>query len=154
MPNSKLSIQRLYVKNLSFTTDETPESFRRTEKPTYSLEMRVSHRALEEKNHYDVILALLVTTKIEEKVVCTINVEQAGVFHIENIEGEQLEQVLGAHCPNILYPYARNVISQLASFGSFADAGLQPIDFLTLYAERQKKEETEPSEQNPASDEG
>ena len=65
------------------------------------------------------------------------------MFHVENVEGEALEQVLSAHCPNILYPYARNVVSQLSTFGTISDVGLQPMDFLNLYQNRQKVEEVE-----------
>ena len=138
--NVTLSTQRLYVKNASCEISNAPQAFREQGRPENKVEMRINHNKLEEENHYEAILSLTVTTKISDKILCTTKAEQAGIFKIENATKEQLEQILGVHCPHVLYPYACNAISQLVTMGSLPAIVLQPIDFGGLY-QQQKKEE-------------
>jgi len=139
--NVTLSTQRLYVKNASCEMSNAPQMFREQGRPENKVELQINHNKLEEDNHYEAILSLTVTTKISDKILCTTKAEQAGIFKIENASKEQLEQILGVHCPHVLYPYACNAISQLAVMGSLPAIVLQPIDFGGLYQQRKKEEQ-------------
>jgi len=143
MANITLNTQRLYLKNASYETIDTPQSFRTQGRPENKVEMRMNHNKLEEDNHHEVVLTLTVTTKIEDKTLCTVKAEQAGVFKIENATEEQLDQILGTNCPYILYPYACNAISQLTVMGSLPSIILQPIDFNGLYQKCKEAEKTQ-----------
>jgi len=139
--NVTLSTQRLYVKNASCEMSNAPQVFREQGRPENKVEMQINHNKLEEENHYEAVLSLTVTTKISDKILCITKAEQAGIFKIENATKEQLEQILGVHCPHVLYPFACNAISQLAVMGSLPAIVLQPIDFGGLYQQRKKEEQ-------------
>ncbi|KPJ67766.1 MAG: hypothetical protein AMJ43_01980 [Coxiella sp. DG_40] len=142
MKKITLNTRRLYVKNASYEMSNAPQSFREQKgRPKNSIEMRINNNQLEEKNYYEAILSLTVTTKISDKILCTTKAEQAGIFKIENATKEQLKQILEVHCPHVLYPYACNVISQLTVMGSLPAIVLQPIDFARLYQQQGKKEQ-------------
>ena len=145
MQNVTLNTQRLYVKNVSYESSDTPQSFREQGRSENSVEMRINKNDLEEENHHEVVLTLTVTTKIGDKTLCTAKAEQAGVFKVENASEEQLDQILNIHCPHVLYPYACNAISQLAVMGSLPAIVLQPIDFNGLYQQRKEAEKPEDS---------
>lgn len=141
MPNPKINLQRLYVKNLSYETLDTPKSFRLQGNMQHAHKMEVSNKKLEDKDdHYEVVLTLIVETKVANKLLCVTKVEQAGIFQIENVTEKQLDMILKIHCPQTLYPYACCAISQLTTLGSLPPVILQHMDFSAIYQHLQNQQ--------------
>jgi len=135
------SIQRIYVKDISFETPHAPEIFKEEWKPEVNVDLQTKTNRLEE-SIYEVILHLTVTVKMGDKVAFLIEVHQAGIFTMKGFPQEHLAHALGSMCPNILYPYIREVISDIVTRGGFPQLLLAPVNFDALYAqhlEQQKK---------------
>ena len=92
-------------------------------------------------DNHEVELSITITVKSNDKVAFLVEVTQAGVFYITGYAPEQLNHLLAAYCPNILFPYAREVIASLVSKGSFPELHLSPINFDALYARRLQEEQ-------------
>ncbi|HTQ99600.1 MAG TPA: protein-export chaperone SecB, partial [Candidatus Acidoferrum sp.] len=142
------SVQRIYVKDSSFEAPDTPESFRREYRPAVGFNLTNRSRRLE-GDLYEVVLRLTADVKQDDKTVFLVEVQQAGIFEIGGIEGEQLEQVVAITCPNILFPYAREAIDALVIKGSFPALLLAPINFEAVYF--QAKQQQAQQAQVPAS---
>ena len=84
---------------------------------------------------FEVVLRITITAKAEDKTGYLTEVQQAGLFHIANVPQESMAQVLGAFCPNILFPYAREAIDSLVQRGSFPALMLAPVNFDALFAQ-------------------
>lgn len=136
-------IQRLYIKDLSFETNNTPAVFKQQWEPELSLDLNTNHTKLEE-NVYEVALTVTATVKNQGTTAFLVEVQQAGIFTIQGAPSEQLDHLLGAFCPNILFPYAREAITAQVLHGSFPQLILAPINFDALYmqqlAEKQQAE--------------
>lgn len=135
------SIQRIYVKDVSFETPHAPEIFREEWKPEVNVDLQTKTNRLED-TIYEVVLHLTVTVKMGEKVAFLVEVHQAGIFTLKGFPQEQLAHALGSMCPNILYPYARETISDIVIRGGFPQLLLAPVNFDALYLqhlEQQKK---------------
>ena len=91
----------------------------------------------------EVVLTLTVTAKIEEKAAFIVEIQQAGVFLIDGLTPPQVAQTLGAFCPNILFPYARETIDTLVVKGSFPALMLQPVNFDAIYADAVRRRQAE-----------
>ena len=134
-------IQRLYVKDMSFETPNTPEIFKSEWKPEINIDLNMQNKELEDSMH-EVVLKLIVTAKIKDKTAFLVEVNQAGIFFMKGFEKEPLDGMLGAFCPGILFPYAREVIANLVSRGGFPPLHLAPINFEALYQQQQTKPQT------------
>lgn len=143
----QFALQRIYNKDISFEAPGTPRIFQEKWQPKVSMELNSSHTQLTE-NQYEVVISLTVTTKLEEKVAYIVEVQQAGVFLIKNVEGAQLGHMLGAYCPNLLFPYARETIDALVTRGSFPALMLAPVNFDVIYQQalQRKQQEAQGSE--------
>ncbi|MDC9719701.1 MAG: protein-export chaperone SecB [Gammaproteobacteria bacterium] len=130
----QIMIQRVYLKDLSFESPNSPQSFTAEWKPEVGVDLNSQARQLNE-NTFEVVLRLTITAMAEEKTVYLTEVQQAGLFHIANVPKESMGQVLGAFCPNILFPYAREAIDNLVQKGSFPALMLAPVNFDALYAQ-------------------
>ena len=97
--------------------------------------MNIEHTALEHDS-YEVVLTVTVTAKGKEKTAFLVEVKQGGIFAIAGFPEDQTKPMLGAFCPNILFPYAREVISDVVSRGSFPQLLLAPINFDALYQQQ------------------
>jgi preprotein translocase subunit SecB len=140
--NVNFSIQRIYIKDLSFESPETPKIFLNSEwRPEVNIELSIKHNKIDD-GIYDVILLVTATVKQESKVAVVVEVKQAGIFAIEGIEGEALEHLLASYCPNILFPYAREAISDAVTRGGFPQLLLAPVNFDALYEESKKQTAT------------
>lgn len=135
----EFNIQRIYIKDLSFETPNTPQIFREKWQPQVDVELNVNTQNLGD-NHYEVKVALTTTVKTNEKVAFLAEVHQAGIFTLQGWSGEQLHRMLGSYCPNILFPYARETISDLVIRGGFPPLYLAPINFDHLYEQQLKKQ--------------
>lgn len=126
------NIQRIYVKDASFEAPHAPEIFKQEWKPEVNVDLQTKTNRLEE-SIFEVVLHLTVTVKMDTKVAFLVEVHQAGIFTLKGFPQEQLGHVLGSMCPNILYPYVRETISDLVIRGGFPQLLLAPVNFDALY---------------------
>lgn len=145
--DAQFMIQRLYVKNLSFETTQTPAIFQQTWEPDLSLDLNTHHTRLDE-GVYEVVLSVTATVKNKQTTAFLVEVQQAGIFTIQGPAQEQLDHLLGSFCPSILFPYAREAITSEVVRGSFPQLVLAPINFDALYM--QQMEEKQKSEAESA----
>lgn len=131
---TQFSLQRIYIKDLSFEAPKSPEIFREDWSPDVELDLNTRQRALEGDFH-EVVLTLTVTVKTGEEVAFIAEVQQAGIFLIQGLDEASKGHALGAFCPNILFPYARETLDGLVIKGSFPALMLAPVNFDALYAQ-------------------
>lgn len=144
--DAQFMIQRIYVKDLSFETSNTPAVFQQKWEPELSLDLNTEHNKIDE-HVYDVALTVTATVKNQGETAFLCEVKQAGIFTIQGAAQEQLDHLLGSFCPNILFPYAREAITAEVIRGSFPQLVLAPINFDALYMQQmeEKKKATEQS---------
>ena len=136
----QFALQRIYVKDLSFEAPGAPKTFLTAWTPEVSVDLSTQTSRMEEgKNYYEVVLALTVTVKNDNATAFLVEVKQAGIFLIDGVPEAQLAQLLGAYCPNLLFPYARETISDVVTRGSFPQLLLAPVNFDAVFAEAQRK---------------
>ena len=136
----QLAIQKIYVKDLSFEAPNTPEIFKEEIQPQVDLQMHNEAKSLDENTH-EVVLSITVTVKLEDKTVYLIEVKQAGIFHMTGFSKEQLAHVSGTACPNILFPYAREAISDAVTRGGFPPLLLNPVNFDAVYQQEMARQQ-------------
>ena len=140
---STFVLQRIYVKDMSFESPRSPDSFVEQWKPSVGLELNVSNASIGEDN-FEVTLGLTVTAKNEaEEVIYLIELQQSGIFVIKGVTEQVLTQTLGSICPNVLFPYARETLDSIATKGSFPPLMLAPINFDAMYAQAKATSEAE-----------
>ena len=139
----QFSIEKLYVKDLSVEVPNAPQIYLESESPSVGIQLQTKAQGLGD-NAFEVILTVTVTAQIEDKTVFLVEVGQAGIFRILNVPDENMEPLLSIACPNILFPYAREVISDAVTRAGFAPVILQPVNFEGLYASRQEQEGVPP----------
>ncbi|MCH9755793.1 MAG: protein-export chaperone SecB [Gammaproteobacteria bacterium] len=139
-------IQRVYVKNLSFETTNTPAIFQEEWTPDLTLDLNTTHNALDDNGAFEVVLTVTATVKNKETTAFLIEVQQAGIFTISGAEDAQLDHLLGSFCPSLLFPYAREAITTEAVRGSFPQLVLAPINFDAIYMQ-QKQEAAQTTEE-------
>lgn len=133
-------IEKLYVKDLSIEVPNAPEIFLEREQPQVEIQLNTGGRAVGE-GVYEVVLTVTVTAKMGEKTVFLVEVGQAGVFRIQNVPEEQIEPLIAVACPNILFPYAREAVSDAVSRAGFQPIVLQPVNFEGMYMQRLQQAE-------------
>jgi preprotein translocase subunit SecB len=133
-------IEKLYVKDLSIEVPNAPEIFLEREQPQIEIQLNTGGRAVGE-GVYEVVLTVTVTAKMGEKTVFLVEVGQAGIFRIQNVPEEQLEPLIAVACPNILFPYAREAVSDAVSRAGFQPIVLQPVNFEGMYMQRLQQAE-------------
>ncbi|MCH9691387.1 MAG: protein-export chaperone SecB [Gammaproteobacteria bacterium] len=129
----QFAMQRIYLKDLSFETPLGTEAFKKQWKPQAHQELNTKTAKIDE-DLYEVELTLTITVKLEEETAFLVEVQQAGLFGIKGLEGQQLAQALNINCPQILFPYAREVVDSAVVKGSFPALMLPPINFDALYS--------------------
>lgn len=127
-------IQRIFVKDLSFESPNTPHTFTEEWKPEVSLNLETKSNPIQENLH-EVVLSITATVNTGKKTAFLIEVQQAGVFMLSGFPSDQLHHMLGSFCPNILFPYAREVISDLVVRAGFPQLILAPVNFDALYSQ-------------------
>ncbi|MDA8481450.1 protein-export chaperone SecB [Metapseudomonas lalkuanensis] len=132
--NPQFSLQRIYVRDLSFEAPKSPEIFRQEWAPSVSLDLNTRQKQLDGDFH-EVVLTLSVTVKNGEETAFIAEVQQAGIFLIKGLDAASMSHTLGAFCPNILFPYARETLDSLVVRGSFPALMLSPVNFDALYAQ-------------------
>ncbi|WP_153788964.1 protein-export chaperone SecB [Pseudomonas sp. EMN2] len=134
----QFSLQRIYVRDLSFEAPKSPQIFRQQWEPNVSLDLNTRQKALQGDFH-EVVLTLSVTVKNGEEVAFIAEVQQAGIFLIAGLDAASMSHTLGAFCPNILFPYARETLDSLVTRGSFPALMLSPVNFDALYAQEMQR---------------
>lgn len=127
------AIQRIYSKDISFETPSSPKIFSKEWQPEVNIEMNSSSHQLAE-DIYEVALRITITTKSHEEVAYICEVTQAGIFSISGLQNNQLAHCLGAYCPNILFPFIRETVSNLVNKSTFPTINLDPINFDVVFA--------------------
>ena len=130
----QFSLQRIYVRDLSFEAPKSPAIFRQEWTPSVSLDLNTRQKQLE-NDFYEVVLTLSVEVKNGDEIAFIAEVQQAGIFLIKGLDDASMSHTLGAFCPNILFPYARETIDSLVVRGSFPALMLAPVNFDALYAQ-------------------
>jgi preprotein translocase subunit SecB len=131
-------IEKLYVKDLSLEVPNSPEVFMQADAP--QLEIQVRNEGSQFRDGlFDVVVTVTVTARAGERTVFLAEVAQAGIFSVRGIPQEDLEPLLAVACPTILYPYAREAISDLVTRAGFPSVVLQPVSFEQMYLERRQQ---------------
>lgn len=131
-------IRKIYLKDSSLESPNAPGIFLEDpSKPEVSIEATIKTASLEQENFYEVVLGLTVTSKMGEKTAFLVEVLQAGVFNISGLPENDLPLALEIACPNMLLPFAREAISDLVGKAGFPQLLLSPINFESLYQQKQ-----------------
>lgn len=146
----RLTIIKVYVKDLSLESPKTPDVFRSEEwSPQTNLNLRTSHTKVDDNIH-EVVLTITVEAKAndDETTLFLIELQQAGLFDLRGYTKEEFGVLVGSFCPNTLFPYAREVIASLVQRAGFPEFVLQPLNFDALYTQsiEQQKAQTEQKE--------
>ena len=136
----QFAIHRVYLKDVSFETPNSPAVFSQEFKPEINLQLNTSVNRLED-DVFEVVLNLTVTSREGERTGFLVEVQQAGIFTLSGFDEAQKGSMLGAYCPNILFPFAREAISDLVVKGGFPQLLLAPINFDALYAQNQQQQQ-------------
>ena len=126
--NKQLVLQKIYIKDFSFESPRAPEIFRADMSPQTELNIRSSSKEVGE-NAQEVSLTLTVEAKENDKALFLVELEQAGVFIMQGYTEEERQMLVGSYCPNALYPFAREAVSDVVTRGGFPQLLLQPINF-------------------------
>jgi preprotein translocase subunit SecB len=145
----QLGIQRVYVKDVSLETPNTPDVFREQWKPDVNLNVGTTSRELG-NDLYEVVVSVTVTARLAERTAFLVEVQQAGIFTIKGLDQEQLQQVMAIYCPNVIFPYAREAVSDLVTRAGFPQLLLAPVNFEALYARQMQQEAGAGAAETPA----
>ncbi len=135
----QFAIEKLYVKDISLECPNSPELFLENSAPQIEVKLFNNGRQVGE-GLYEVALTVTVTAKVGERTGYLVEVAQAGVFRILNVPDETLEMILHITCPNILFPYAREAVSDLVGRGGFQPIILAPVNFEVLYQQQRAQQ--------------
>ena len=134
----EFAIQRLYIKDLSMETPNSPQIFLEEWKPELNLDLETKADKLDDETH-EIVLRVTVTVKIKDKVAFLVEVKQAGIFTLKGFPEDQERPMLGSFCPTVLYPYAREVVTDAVIKAGFPQLYLAPVNFDALLAEHDKQ---------------
>jgi preprotein translocase subunit SecB len=148
-PSGEFAIRKIYVKDISFETPVSPGIFMVEWAPDADVNLRTSAAQME-PGDFEVTLTITATVKVGEHTAFLAEVQQAGIFRIVGVTEEELKAVVGVYCPSILYPYAREVVSDLVVRGGFPPFLLSPVNFDALYEQQHAGEGAGASEEIPA----
>ncbi|HSQ79611.1 MAG TPA: protein-export chaperone SecB [Casimicrobiaceae bacterium] len=132
---AQMSIERIYVKDLSLENPGSPQSFQMNEAPQIEVGLRTRAEQIA-PDVYECVLTLTVTARASDKTVFLVEASQAGVFGIRGIAPDHLQPVLAIHCPTVLFPYARETIADATMRAGFPPVHLAPINFDVLYQQQ------------------
>jgi len=133
-----VGLDKIYVKDLSLEIPHAPQIFLERENPQVDLQL-YTQAATVSAGVFEVVVMATVTAKIGEKVMFLIEARQAGIFQVRNVSTEDLEPILAVMCPNILFPYLREVVSDLAIRAGFAPVLLNPVNFDSIYQQQKQQ---------------
>jgi len=133
------SIEKIFVKDLSLEIPNAPQVFLEREAPAVDIQLHHNSTTVED-GVYQTTLTVTVTAKVGEKTLFLVEAAQAGIFVARNIPASELEAVLGIACPNILFPYVREVISDTVMRAGFPPVILSPVNFEAVYQQQRAQQ--------------
>jgi len=139
------ALQRIYVKDISFESPNSPEVFQKQWEPEVKLDLSTKNK-LVAKDIYEVVISVTLTTSVEDMTAYIIEVQQAGIFMVRELEGTQLAQTLNAYCPNLLFPYLRETVDAALVKGSFPAIMLAPMNFDAIFAQAMMQKQKQAAE--------
>ena len=144
------SIEKIYAKDLSLEIPHAPQAFLERDTPEIEVQLHSEGGGIEQ-GMYQVVLTVTVTAKIGEKTLFLVEAGQAGIFQIQNVPEADIEPILSVACPNILFPYARETISNLVNRAGFPPMLLAPVNFDAIYQQRllERQQQTHPAGEIP-----
>ena len=142
----QFALQKIYLKDLSFESPQGAQVFKKQWKPKIQLDLNAQHKKLDD-NSYEVVLTLTLTASQDDKNAFLIEIQQAGAFLCQGLTPDALGQILGAMCPGILFPYAREAIDNVVVKGGFPPLILAPVNFDALYLQAKAEQAKAQSEQ-------
>ena len=131
------NIEKIYVKDLSVEVPNAPAIFLERDAPQMEMQINTQSAQVDE-GIYQSIITLTITAKIKDKTAFVVELQQGGIFRIQNLPPEALEPALAIGCPNILFPYARESVSDAVLKAGFPPLMLQPVNFEALYMQQQQ----------------
>ena len=146
-PRGQFEIRKIYVKNVSLETPSSPQIFREQWKPSVHMDIANSADELGD-NLYEITLSVTATVSHESKTIYLVEVQQAGIFLMADFPGEIRGRMVATVCPNILFPFAREVISDLVTRAGFPQLLLAPVNFDALYQQHLQKRAAEREQQH------
>lgn len=136
----QVALQKIYIRDASIEVPDGPRVFTQDYKPDVNVDLNTRIESLSEETH-QVVVMVTVTAKQNERTAYIVEVQQAGVFRVEGFgAGDELNHVLGAYCPSVLFPYVRESVGDMVQRAGFPHFLLQPVNFDRLYAEHRRNE--------------
>jgi len=132
-PEQQLVIQKIYTKDISFESPNSPAVFLKEWNPDVNMELNTLANKTDKDEIYEVVLSITITVKIKDETVYLTEVQQAGLFTVTGFTEKDMGAILGSFCPNTLFPYARETISDIVTRGGFPQLLLAPVNFDALY---------------------
>ena len=137
-------MQKMFLKDLSFENPNAPQIFlEQNPSPKVDINLEVKHTKLDDEN-WDVTLAINASLKGEDdKTIFIIEIEHAGIFTLKNIPDDHIRAVLSVECPTLLFPFTRQIMSQVSVDGGFMPFMMDPVNFMALYQNSQQQQDNE-----------
>jgi preprotein translocase subunit SecB len=129
------TIEKIYVKDLSVEVPNAPQVFLERDTPRVDIQLSTDAKPIDD-GHYNVVVSVTTTATLNDKTVFLVEAHQAGIFQVRNIPADSIEPVLSVTCPNILFPYVRETVSEAISRAGFPPFLLAPVNFEALYQQR------------------
>jgi preprotein translocase subunit SecB len=137
-PQFMFNIEKIYVKDLSVEVPNAPQIFLEREAPQMEVNLGTESKAISE-GVYETTLSCTVTAKVGDKTLFLVEVKEAGIFRVQNLPTDQMEAVLGIGCPNIVFPYLREVVSDVVVKAGFPPLLLNPVNFEALFMQKKQQ---------------
>ena len=129
----RMKIERIYLKDVSFETPNSPEIFRQMGESSAEFSCDAKSYRLE-ADVYEVVLTMSLITRYGEKSAYVVDLQQAGIFAFRGFDQDSLKSMLASTCASILFPYGREAIAGLVRRGGFPQFIIAHIDFDELVA--------------------
>ncbi len=136
------SIEKIYLKDLSLEIPNAPQIFLERESPQIDVQLHTKGGAVDE-GVFETVLTVTITAKLNDKTMFLVEATQAGIFQIRNVAQEEIDPILGIACPNILFPYVREVVSDAVTRAGFPPVLLNPMNFEALYQQQQQAQQAQ-----------
>jgi len=155
-PQQHVAVQKVYIKDISFETPNSPDVFVNPSQsqPKINFQLNVEGGTAVAENIYEIVLNVTVTVQTDEKTAFLVEVQQAGLFSIVGFEAEKMPYLINSYCPNILFPFLRETVSDLVIRGGFPPLLLEPINFDAMFAQQvqqmQQQQATAQASEAPA----
>lgn len=141
-------IQKVYTKDVSFESPNSPDMFREEWRPKLDLQLGNEYKRIDDDNH-EVVLSVTVTAKVDDKVAFLVEVKQAGIFTLTGYSNDEMGPLLGSYCPTTLFPFVREVVSDLVLKGGFPQLVLAPVNFDAMYMHQKEMAQKQAQEAQP-----